>query len=239
MQIDRVLTVTEDETILDRRIDPGHEIPDRDDLHHPLHLGPRHQSDRDPGHHAEQSVPADRQGEELTILGSTAHLHASIGVDDPEGLDVRDERRKSKAPAVDVGGERTRDGDMVDSGLLLPHRPRRFTPVLIGVEVTDQFRPHDSTLDLDQTVPTIEFNDPTHPTKIEMHGAGPELLTPHRMPASGHGDRIARLGRGQDRLPDLLLRTWRENGLHLGWIQTGLSIIDVRHETRLLRWTWS
>ncbi len=235
MQVDRVLTVAEDETILDRRIDPRHEIPDRDDLHHPLHLGPRHQSNRDPGHHAEESVPADREGEELTILGSTAHLQASIGVDDPEGLDIRNERRESKPPTVNIGRERTRDGDLIDSGLLLPHGPDRFIPVLIGVEVTDQFRPHDSTLDFDQTVPTIEFNDAIHPTKIEMHGSAPELLTPHRMPASGHGDRIAGLGRSQDRLTDLLLRTRRENGLHMGGIQTGLSIIDFRHEKRLLR----
>ena len=94
MQVDRVLTVTEEETILDRRIDSRHESPHRDDLHHPLHLEPRHQSNRDPGHHAEESVPADREGEELTILGSTAHFQSSIGAEYTEGLDVRNKMWK-------------------------------------------------------------------------------------------------------------------------------------------------
>ena len=131
--------------------------------------------------------------------------------------------------------ERACNGDLINSGLLLPHRPDRFTPVLIGVEVSDQFRPHNSTLDFEQAIPTIESNDPIHPTKIEMHGSSPELLPPHRMPPSSHGDRIARLGSIQDRLTDLLLRTWRKNGLHMGGIQTRLSIIDFRHQTKLLR----
>ena len=41
--------------------------------------------------HAEESVTTNREVEELTILGSTAPLQMSIGVDDPEGIDVQNE----------------------------------------------------------------------------------------------------------------------------------------------------
>ena len=61
------------------------------------------------GDHSEQPVTADRQREELLILAPTAVQRTTFGIDDPEGFDVGDERRKAEAPAMNVRGQRSAD----------------------------------------------------------------------------------------------------------------------------------
>ena len=61
IEIDRVLAVPVDETILECHIDSREQVPDRDDFHHALPHLARNKSQGDMGHDPEEPIPTDRQ----------------------------------------------------------------------------------------------------------------------------------------------------------------------------------
>ena len=130
---------------------------------------------------------------------------------------------------MNVRGERSTDGDLVDPGLLLTNGPGRPLPILILMKVLDELGPHDAAFDFDQSVDAIEFNHGVVLLHVKQHRAGTELLATHRVPATGDGNRNIQQHGLLQGLMDLHLRTGHHDGVDLGSIHTRLDIIDFGH----------
>ena len=94
--VDGELEVAVGEAVGDALAEGAHQAVDLPDLDHALHLAPRHQPQRDRVDEAEQAVAADRQAEQIRILGAAALHQVAARVDQAERLDVADEGRRGR-----------------------------------------------------------------------------------------------------------------------------------------------
>ena len=103
---------------------------DAPDVGNALELAAPHEPQGDGVDKTEHAIAADRQAEELGILGTAAIDQLALGAQELERLDVGDERGRRQVAAMHVGGERAADGDAIDAALLLVECPRRLVQCL-------------------------------------------------------------------------------------------------------------
>src|SRR5438132_2358088 len=84
-----------------------------------------------------------------------------------------------------IRAERAAEGQAVRSRLLLTDSPRSLS------QISDQFRPLDSTLDLDDAVHLVEGENAIHTANVDERRIRRELLSTHRVASTGDADRRA------------------------------------------------
>src|ERR1051325_10956598 len=186
--VDGILEVAVGEAVADAA---GESLGEAGDLAHldaPLELAPRHEPQGRRVDETEQAVAADRQAKEVGIFLAAAVQEVAAPRDEPERLDVVDERRHGEAAAVDVGGQAAADGDFVYAGLLLRERPglargvglvRGIHRHDLGLQKGEDLRPLDARLDLEPALFAVEREHPVELADVEHHGVGAELLAAH------------------------------------------------------------
>ncbi len=130
---------------------------------------------------------------------------------------------------MNVGGQRTSNGNLVDPGLLLSYGPHRLLTILVLMEIPDQLGPHDAALDFDETVHTIELDNRIEGSHVQMDRIGTELLPPHRMTTPGDRHRFLATRGFLDRTVNSFNGVRHENRVHLSTVHTRLNIVDFRH----------
>ena len=159
------------------------------DLDHPLELAAGHEAQHDRVDEAEEPVAADRQPEELGVLGAAADAQLAVGIDERERLHVGDEGRQRESAAMDVRREASAHRQAVGASLLLIERPLSRAGVLRRGEVFEQLRPLHAGLDLDQAASGVEREHPVQPAGVDQDAVGRELLSAHGVPppSDAHG----------------------------------------------------
>ena len=127
---------------------------------------------------------------------------------------------------MDIGGERAAERQTVGAGLLLDDAPGRRPALLHRDEAVDQLRPLDAGLGLDDAALGIERHDPVHGPGVDEDRAGGELLAAHGVASAGDADRIAFGACGCERCPQRRLRIDRNDAIHTGGVELGMSIVN-------------
>ena len=100
-----------------------------------------------------------------------------------------------QSATVGVRAECPRQSHSIDPGLLLANRPRACPPRLFAMEVVDQLRPLNTTLNSHLCVLGIQLEHPVERSRVEVNGVFTKLLATHGVAAAGDADRQL-LGRG-------------------------------------------
>ena len=117
----------------------------------------------------------------------------------------------------------------------MPHC--RAPPLLRLEQVIDQRRPHDADLDLDNASCTIEGSHAIEPGHVEQHRSFGELLSAHRVPASGDADGLAcRVGTTQ-RAFEVGGRRDRHNLADPRRIELRMDVVDRTPGSAALAWS--
>jgi hypothetical protein len=204
-------------------------------LDHPLELAPRHEPQRRRIDEAEQAVAADREAKEVGIFLAAAVQEVAAPRDEPERLDVVDERRHGEAAAVDVGGQAAADGDFVYAGLLLRKRPglSRSVGLVRGIhrhelrlQEGEDLRPLDARLDLEQALLAVEREHPVELADVEHHGVGAELLAAHGVAPACDAHRAPLLARRRKQPPQRIGAGRRGDAKHPRRVELRVDVVD-------------
>ena len=154
--VDRELEVSEHEALRDAPFERGGQPVDVAHLDEALNFLARAEPQLHSGNDAEQSVATDDQPEQLGVFRAAAPAALALRINEHKGLHVIDEGLHLQPASVDVGGQRTANGEAIGAGLLLPDSPLARLPCLRLEQMVHQSRPHDAGLDLDDAFRTIE-----------------------------------------------------------------------------------
>ena len=176
--------------------------------------------------HAEQPVAADASRNSSAFSVAAARAALALRINEHERFHVIDERLHLQPASVDVGGQRTADGQAIGAGLLLTNPPLTRLTCLRLEQMAHQSRPHDAGLDLDDAFRTIERADFVELRHIDEQRIGRELLGAHRMTPAGDADRIpCRIG-ARDSPLDLGGGPGSNDFAHARLIELGMNIVD-------------
>src|SRR5207249_10526550 len=139
--VDRALEVAVQEAVADALGKGAGNLVHRAQLDRPLELAARDQAQRDGVDEAEQAVAADREAEQLGVLGAAAGTQLALRVDERERLDIGDERRQRQPAAVDVRREAPAYRQPVGAGRLLVESPLLVAGEARRRQVLEQLRP--------------------------------------------------------------------------------------------------
>src|SRR5688500_20162826 len=92
---------------------------------------------------------------------------------------------------MNVGRQRSAEGQAVGARLLLGDSPLPIATVLCRRQIPDQRRPLDPGLDFDDARGRIESEYAVEPAHVEEDGARAKLLGPHPVPTAAYPDRRA------------------------------------------------
>ena len=187
--VDRVLEVAVQEAVADALGKGAGNLVHRAQLGHPLQLAARDQAQRDGVDEAEQAVAADREAEQLGVLGAAAGTQLALRVDERERLDIGDEGRQRQPAAVDVRREAAAHRQPVGAGLLLVERPLLLAGEARRRQVLEQLRPLHAGFHLDQPALGVERQHLVHLADVEQHAVGGELLRAHGVAPAGDAQR--------------------------------------------------
>src|SRR5205085_6274961 len=162
-----------------------HQALDGAHFHDALEQAPRHETQCHRVDEAEEAVAADREAEELRVLGPAAGEEPPARVDELDRLDVADDRRQREAAAVGVGGERAAERQAVGAGLLLVEGPFALARLRV-IQRLQKLRPLHAGFDFDQPALVVEGENPGELARIDQHAVGGEGLRAHGVAAAGN-----------------------------------------------------
>src|SRR5262245_22459082 len=119
-----------------------------------LHARPKLQLNT--GNHAEQTVAADRQAEQIGVLPARAGAHHRIGSEEIEFKHLIDDWLQIEAAAVRIAGERAGNAQSIGARLLLIDAPLPLALALLAVEEFEQLRPLNAALHGDRALLRVE-----------------------------------------------------------------------------------
>lgn len=183
--VDRVLEIAEEPIGGVAFLGHADEFVQGEDLDAAFDGHPWHEPKRDVGDDAEHPITADREAEEVGILGARAMARNGIGADESERFDVTDDGWKTETAAVDVGGEGTTKGESVGTRLFLADSPcgicgRRLECGAAG----DEGGPFDASIGGNQAVGGVEVANGGMAAEVEQPRVGAELLSAHGVAAA-------------------------------------------------------
>ncbi len=227
-RVDRVLEVAVDAPVGHPAIDGVDRVVDIDDVDQALQLQPRAEPQGHVHDHAEETVAADDQAEQLRLFVPRALDDLAVGVDQGEALDILADWPHHQAPPVGVAGHGAAESEGVGPGLLLPDR----VPLLAAREVPrrpDHIRPHRARLHGEKAALLVERDRPIHPGHVQERAVRAELLTAHRMTSTADRQPPAAwalLLHAQDRLPHIVDSGRPDDLEHARRIQPRMHVVD-------------
>ncbi len=224
--IDRELEIAERVAVALALVERRRKVDGIENLDDALERAAALETERHGRDHAEEAVAADREAEEVAVLGAARAADLAVRADDRDRLDVVDDRLPAEPAPVDVRGERAAEREPVRAGLLLPHHPGRGIAELQALERLEEPRPLDPGLDLDEPTFAIEREHASASGEVEEEAAGEELLPAHRVPPAGDRQAGARPPGGGHGLDDPGNGGRAEDAAHLGRVELRVRVVD-------------
>ncbi len=232
--VDGILEVAVQEAVADALGEGARQPVDRAHLHHALHLAPLDEAQRRRGDQAEQAVAADREAEQLRVVGAAAVQHLALRVQQAERLHVADEGRQLEAAAVHVGGQAAADGELVGAGLLLREGPLALAAFLRADQVLQDLRPLDAGLHLQVALLGVEAEHAVHAPRVDHQPVHEELLAAHGVARARDADRLFFLLRRAHRRADALQRLGLHDAPHARRVELRVDVVDQDARRRLV-----
>src|SRR5687767_14529883 len=232
--VDRVLEVAVEVAVADALGERLRQAVDRAHFHHALDLAALDQAQRRRSDQSEQAVAANRQAEQVRVVGAAAVDELAPGGEQPERLDVADEGRHLQAAAVDIGGQAAADGQLVGAGLLLRESPLLLAAFLCAIQHLEELRPLHAGLDLEVPLLLVEGQHLRQAPRIDHQPVGEELLAAHGVARAREADLLLLLLRGLDGVAHAVERVGLHDAPHAGRVELRVDVVDQDPRRRLV-----
>ena len=120
------------------------------------------------------------------MFAAAASNHISLGSYDLERFKIIDKWWCAQASTVNIGRDRSADGESVSPSLLLTYAPGTAHAAGTSEVCTQDAGPLNARFHLQEPPLLVKAADSVHPAHIQERPAAQELLSAHRVPAPGN-----------------------------------------------------